>query len=156
MTGADATSHLLHFEDFRTGQTFAFGHYDVTKDEIVAFAREFDPQPHHLDEEAGNRSLLGGLAASGWHICAMTMRMVVDGLISKAANRGGVGADECRWMKSVKPGDVLRMEVEVLETRPSKNMPRIGLVRLACRVFNQREQVALLNMTPILARRGAQ
>jgi acyl dehydratase len=85
----------------------------------------------------------------------MTMRMVVDGFISRAANRGGVGAEECRWMKPVKPGDVLRVEMEVLETRESKSMPDIGFVRVSCRVFNQREQVAVINMTPILARRGA-
>jgi acyl dehydratase len=150
-----ATSPLLHFEDFHVGQVFSFGRYEVTKEEIVAFASEFDAQPHHLDEEAGRRSLLGGLAASGWHICAMTMRMLVDGLINKAANRGGVGADECRWMKPVKPGDVLRLEVEVLETKPAKTMADVGFLRLACRVFNQREQVALINMTPIIAQRGA-
>lgn len=148
-------AELLHFEDFQPGQSFAFGGYEVTREEIVEFAREFDPQPHHLDEEAGKRSLLGGLAASGWHICAMTMRMVVDGLIARAANRGGIGADECRWMKPVKPGDILRVEAEVLETRAAKNLPDAGFVRFSFRVFNQREQVALINMTPILARRRA-
>jgi acyl dehydratase len=150
-----ATSVLLHFEDFQPGQSFAFGHYEVTKEEIIEFASEFDPQPHHLDEEAGKRSMLGGLAASGWHVCAMTMRMVVDGFIVKCANRGGVGSDECRWMKPVKPGDILRVEMDVLETRESKNHRNIGFVRVSARVFNQSEQVALVNMTPILARRGA-
>lgn len=147
------TETLLHFEDFHAGQTFAFGHYEVTRDEIVEFAREFDAQPHHLDEEAAKHSLLGGLAASGWHVCGMTMRMVVDGLVSKAANRGGVGADECRWMKPVRPGDILRVEAEVLEARASKSMTGIGFVRICCRVYSQREQVALITMTPIIARR---
>jgi acyl dehydratase len=155
MTTADVTAELLHFEDFRAGQKFAFGRYEVTKEEIIEFATEFDPQPHHLDEEAGKRSMLGGLAASGWHVCAMTMRMVDDEFILKCANRGGVGSDECRWMKPVKPGDVLRVEMEVLETRDSKNLSTVGFVRFSCRVFNQREQVAMINMTPILARRGA-
>jgi acyl dehydratase len=132
-----------------------FGHYEVTKEEIVEFAAEFDPQSHHMDEEAARHSLLGGLAASGWHICGMTMRMVVDGLISKSANRGGVGADECRWMKPVKPGDVLRVELDVLETTAPKSRPDIGFVKVSCRVFNQREQVAMVNMTPMLARRGS-
>ncbi|HEY5049055.1 MAG TPA: MaoC family dehydratase [Rhizomicrobium sp.] len=150
-----APSPLLHFEDFHPGQTFVFGHYAVSREEIVEFAGEFDPQPHHLDDDAGKRSLLGGLAASGWHVCAMAMRMVVDGLIVKAANRGGVGADECRWMKPVRPGDILRVEVEVLETRASTSRSDIGFVHVACRIFNQREQVALLAMTPILARRRA-
>jgi acyl dehydratase len=155
MTTIDVTAELLHFEDFHPGQLFAFGRYDVTKEEIIEFATEFDPQPHHLDEEAGKRSMLGGLAASGWHVCAMTMRMVDDEFIVKCANRGGVGSDECRWMKPVKPGDVLRVEMDVLETRESKNNPAIGFVRFSCRVFNQSDQVALINMTPILARRGA-
>lgn len=148
-------SDLLHFEDFQTGQSFSFGHYVVTKAEIVEFAREFDPQPHHLDEEAGRHSLLGGLAASGWHICAMTMRMMCDGLILKSANRGGAGADEARWMKPVRPGDILRVEADVQETRPSKSMPEAGFVKFTCRVFNQREQVAMISMTPIIARRGS-
>src|SRR5271155_4599587 len=100
------SGELLHFEDFAVGRRFFGGPYRVAKDEIFAFAREFDPQPHHLDEEAGKRSMLGGLAASGWHICAMTMRMVVDGFVVRCANRGGIGSDECRWMKPVKPGDV--------------------------------------------------
>jgi len=148
-------SDLLHFEDFHEGQTFSFGCYEVTQEEIIEFAREFDAQPQHLDDDAGRRTILGGLAASGWHVCAMTMRMLCDGLLLKAAGCGGVGADECRWMKPVRPGDVLRLEVEVLETRRSKSLPDAGFVRLSCRVFNQREQVALLNTTPIIARRGA-
>jgi acyl dehydratase len=148
-------SDLLHFEDFHKGQTFSFGRYQVTKEEIIAFAREFDAQPQHLEEGAGRRTILGGLAASGWHVCAMTMRMLCDGLLLKSAGRGGLGADECRWIKPVRPGDVLRLDVEVLETRRSRNIPDIGFVRLSCRVFNERAQVALLNTTPILARREA-
>ncbi len=148
-------NNLLHFEDFHQGQSFAFGRYEVTREEIVEFAGEFDAQPQHLDEAAGSRSILGGLAASGWHVCAMTMRMLCDGLLLKTAGRGGVGADECRWIKPVRPGDVLRLEVEVLETRPSRNLPDAGFVRLSCRVFNRHEQVALLNTTPIVARREA-
>ncbi len=155
MTAVDATSQLLHFEDFHAGRAFAFGRYEVTKEEIIAFARAFDPQPHHLDEEAGKRSLLGGLAASGWHVCAMAMRMFVDGLVVKAANRGSVGAEECRWMKPVKPGDVLRMEIEALELPMPAATVDNGLVRFSCRIFNQREQVALLDLTLALARRGA-
>jgi acyl dehydratase len=148
-------SDLLHFEDFHTGQKFSFGRYEVTKEDILEFAREFDPQPQHLYDHAGQRTLLGGLAASGWHVCAMTMRMLCEGLLLKAANRGGVGAEECRWLRPVRPGDVLRVEVEVLETRASKNLADAGFVRLSCNIFNQCEQVALLNTTPIVARRGA-
>jgi len=148
------TQTLLHFEDFTLGRTFEGGPYAVTKEEIVEFAREFDPQPHHLDEEAAKTSLLGGLAASGWHTCAMTMRMFADMLMPVAAARGGIGSPEGRWMKPVRPGDVLRLEAEVIEVKASASKP-IGFVTFACKVFNQREQVATIQMTPIIATRSA-
>jgi acyl dehydratase len=143
---------LLHFEDFPVGRTFECGPYTVSKEEIFDFAAEFDPQPHHLDEDAAKKSLLGGLSASGWHVCAMTMRMFADGIILKTANRGGAGAREGRWMKPVRPGDVLRLEVEVVDAKPSQSKP-FGFVTFDCRVFNQSEQVALVSMTPVVARR---
>ncbi len=146
---------LLYFEDFAIGRIFACGSYPVTREEIVEFAREFDPQPHHLDEEAGRRSMLGGLAASGWHVCAITMRLFADHLIAKAAGRGGVGSREARWMKPVRPGDVLRMEAEVVDLKAPRSRPEFGFVTFDCRVFSAREQVALVSMTPIIARRGA-
>ena len=152
--GIDGMSTPLHFEDFTLGRTFAGGPYCVTKDEIVEFAREFDPQPHHLDEDAAKHSLLGGLAASGWHTCAMTMRMFADAVIARAEARGGIGSPEGRWMKPVRPGDVLRLEAEVIEIKASASKP-FGFVTFACRVFNQREQVALVVMTPIFALRAA-
>ena len=145
-------SALLHFEDFEIGRIFDCGHYAVTRDEIVEFARAFDPQPHHLDEEAAKASLLGGLAASGWHICAMTMRMFADTLVPLAAAQGGIGSPEGRWMKPVRPGDLLRAQAEVVEARPSGTKP-FGYVTFACKVFNQREQVALILMTPVIAKR---
>jgi acyl dehydratase len=145
-------TELLHFEDFPVGRTFACGPYDVTKEEIFEFASQFDPQPHHLDEDAANKSMLKGLSASGWHVCAITMRMFADGVILKSASRGGAGAREARWIKPVRPGDVLRLEVEVMEARPSQSKP-IGFVTFDCRVFNQSEQVALVSMTPVVARR---
>jgi len=147
-------SDLLHFEDFTVGRKFDCGPYHVTREEIVEYAREFDPQPHHLDEEAAKKSILGGLAASGWHTCAMTMRMFADMMMPIAAARGGVGSPEGRWMKPVRPGDVLRAEAEVIEARPSASKP-FGTVTFACKVFNKREQVALIKMTPIIAKRGA-
>ncbi len=143
-----------HFEDFFVGQKLAFGHYEVTKEEIIAFAREFDPQPHHLDEEAGKRSILGGLAASGWHVCSMAMRMCVDGLFAKAQARGGAGVEDCRWLKPVKPGDVLRMEVEILSLRAHPRRP-VGFVQMRWDIFNQRELVCSIVTTPLFARRGA-
>jgi acyl dehydratase len=145
-------AELLHFEDFTVGRIFACGPYAVTKEEILEFAREFDPQPHHLDEDAANKSMLKGLSASGFHVCAMTMRMFADGVILKTANRGGAGVREVRWMKPVRPGDVLRLDVEVADAKPSASKP-VGFVTFDCRVFNQREQVALVSMTPIVAKR---
>lgn len=144
----------LYFEDFHLGRTFDCGPYAVTKEEIVEFACEFDPQPHHLDEEAAKRSMLGGLAASGWHVCAMTMRMFADTMIPVMAARGGSGSREARWMKPVCPGDVLHVEAEVVDTKQSNGRSDIGHVTFACRVFNQDEQVALVFMTPIIAKRG--
>jgi acyl dehydratase len=146
-------AELLHFEDFPVGRKFAFGSYEVTKEEIFEFAREFDPQPHHLDEEAAKSSMLKGLSASGWHVCAITMRIFADHMISRAAGRGGVGSREARWMKPVRPGDVLRLEAEVVEAKASSSKP-VGFVTFDCRVFNQIEQVALISMTPIIARRA--
>jgi acyl dehydratase len=144
---------VLHFEDFTIGRVFPCGPYHVTKEQIFEFAREFDAQPHHLDEDAAAKSMLKGLSASGWHVCAMAMRMLCDGVILKAKNLGGVGAPEARWMKPVRPGDTLRMDVEVRETKPSHSKP-LGFVTLDCRVFNQTEQVALVTMTPIIGRRA--
>lgn len=143
---------LQTFEDFPVGRVVDCGTYRVSKDEILEFARQFDPQPHHLDEEAGKKSILGGLAASGWHICAIAMRLFADGVVLKAANRGGAGAREGRWMKPVRPGDLLRMEAEVVETKPSQSKP-FGFVTFDCRIFNETEQVAMISMTPIIARR---
>lgn len=143
----------LYFEDFHVGRTFECGPYPVTREEIVAFAEEFDPQPHHLDEEAAARSLLGGLAASGWHVCAMTMKMFADHMIPRMAARGGSGSREARWMKPVRPGDILRLEATVVGTKQSRGRPGIGHVTFECRVFNQRELAAIVYMTPVIATR---
>ncbi|HEY1631692.1 MAG TPA: MaoC family dehydratase [Rhizomicrobium sp.] len=144
-------AELLRFEDFPVGRVFACGPYAVTKEEVFEFAREFDPQPHHLDEGAASRSMLKGLSASGWHVCAMAMRMLADGVILKADNRGGAGAREARWIKPVRPGDVLRMEAEVVAARASQSKP-IGFITFDCRIYNAMEQVALVSMTPIVGR----
>jgi acyl dehydratase len=149
------SGELLHFEDFAIGRTFFGGPYRVTKDEIFAFAREFDPQPHHLDEEAAKHSMLGGLSASGWHVSAIAMRLFAEAVILKTNNLGGPGCDDGRWMKPVRPGDVLMFEAEVLSARPSGSRPEIGFVKFAWRLFNQREQVAEFVVTTMPARRGA-
>jgi acyl dehydratase len=143
---------LQAFEDFPVGRVIDCGTYRVSKDEILDFARQFDPQPHHLDEEAGKQSILGGLSASGWHVCAIAMRLFADAVVLKADNKGGAGAREARWMKPVRPNDLLRMEAEVVETKPSQSKP-FGFVTFECRIYNEREQVAMISMTPIIGRR---
>jgi len=148
------SNELLHFEDFALGQKFYGGPYRVSQAEILEFAHEFDPQPHHLDDEAGKHSMLGGLSASGWHICAMAMRLFADSVILKTANRGGPGCEDCRWLKPVQPGDALMLEAEVIEARPSASRPEIGFVKFAWRLFNQRGQVAELLVTTMPAKRG--
>ncbi|MFL5238013.1 MAG: MaoC family dehydratase [Rhizomicrobium sp.] len=146
-------SHPVYFEDFHVGQKFAFGHYEVTKNDIFEFAREFDPQPHHLDEEAAERSLLGGLSASGWQAGAIAMRLCAEHLLNKTKAAGGAGVEECRWLKPVRPGDSLRMEVEILEVTPHPRRPA-GFVKMLWALFNQREQVTRIVTTPIIHRRG--
>jgi acyl dehydratase len=143
---------LQAFEDFPVGRVIDCGTYRVSKDEILDFASQFDPQPHHLDDEAGKQSILGGLSASGWHVCAIAMRLFADAVVLKADNKGGAGAREARWMKPVRPNDLLRMEAEVVETKPSQSKP-FGFVTFECRIYNEREQVAMISMTPIIGRR---
>ncbi|HVZ69626.1 MAG TPA: MaoC family dehydratase [Rhizomicrobium sp.] len=144
---------LQKFEDFPVGRVIDCGTYRVTKDEILEFARQFDPQPHHLDDEAGKKTMLGGLSASGWHVCAIAMRLFAEGVVLNADNKGGAGAREARWMKPVRPNDLLRMEAHVVEAKPSQSKP-FGFVTFECRIFNEREQVAMVSMTPIIGRRA--
>ena len=121
-------AELLHFEDFRGGQVFRLGGHTLTAEEIIAFASEFDPQPQHTDPEAAKHSMLGGLAASGWHLGALAMRMMVDGLLIRTTSMGAPGVDELQWRKPVLVGDRIRMDGEVLDTRLSSKPDR-GFVR---------------------------
>ncbi len=146
---------MLYFEDFAAGQNFSFGPYRVTKEEIFEFAGQFDPQPHHLDEEAAGKSMLGGLSASGWHTSAMAMRLFVDGLWSRTATRGGAGVDDARWLKPVRPGDTLRLEVEVTATRAGKRRMDFGYVECRWALFNQTEQVAAFDIAATVLHRKA-
>jgi acyl dehydratase len=147
---------LVHFEDFAPGQIREWGPRTVTREEIVAFASEFDPQPMHLDESAAKESILGGLAASGWHTCAIMMRMFCDGLLLNSTSQGSPGIDETKWLKPVRPGDALTVRHTVLEARPSKSRPDIGLVRHQCEVLNQRgERVMEMRFTSMFGKRSA-
>jgi acyl dehydratase len=130
-----------YLEDFAVGQVFKTGRKRVDKDEIFAFAREFDPQPYHLDEKAAQQSVFGGLAASGWHTAAMTMRLMVDGEFKPAGGILGVGFDELSWPRAVRPGDELYVQSEVLEVRPSKSRPDRGMIRVRNTTLNQNDEV---------------
>ena len=117
-----------YFEDFAAGQTFALGTHTMTRDEIVDFARQFDPQPFHVDEEAAQASPFGGLIASGWHTAAVFMRLYVDALLSDAASMGSPGISELRWLAPVRPGDTLTGRFIVESVQPSSKRPDRGTV----------------------------
>ncbi len=129
------SDNLLHYEDFTVGRVFPLGPYNVTAEEIIAFAEEFDPQPQHLSEEGGKASILGGLAASGFHVCGMAMRMLVDGVFHNSDIKGGIGADDIRWLKPVRPGDVLTGTVSVEEARLSGKDTTRGYVTTRLNIF---------------------
>jgi acyl dehydratase len=126
-----------YLEDFAAGQTFGSGQLSIDKERARAFAAEFDPQPFHLDEEAARHTILGGLAASGWHTAAVTMRLLVESELKPAGGIVGAGFDEFCWPRPVRPGDTLRIESEVLEVRPSKSRPEHGLIKVRTTTLNQ-------------------
>ncbi|HSD43337.1 MAG TPA: MaoC family dehydratase [Burkholderiales bacterium] len=128
-------------EDFAAGQRYGgAGRIRVESERIVRFAAEFDPQPFHLDETAAKGSMFGGLAASGWHTAAMTMRLLVESDLKPAGGIVGAGFDEFRWPRPVRPGDELRVESEVLEVRASKSRPDTGLIKVRTTTLNQRDE----------------
>ena len=131
------------WEDFPVGRVREFGGLPVTRDAVIAFAHDFDPQPFHLDDAAAEASLFGRLAASGWHTCAMAMRMMCDAYLLEAASLGSPGVDQLRWLKPVYPGDTLHMRMEVLEARPMNSRPDVGLVRTRWEVINQAGDLVL-------------
>src|SRR3954468_15827423 len=131
---------MRYLEDFAVGQKFGSATLRVEEERVKRFAAEFDPQPFHLDEAAARATLFGGLAASGWHTAAMTMRLLVESELKPAGGIVGAGFDEFRWPRPVRPGDELRIEVEVLEVRPSKSRPEQGMVKLRTTTLNQRNE----------------
>jgi acyl dehydratase len=130
----------LYLEDFAVGQVFRSASLSVDTAAIKSFAAQFDPQPFHLDEAAAKGTLFGGLAASGWHTAALTMRMLVDGGAPIAGGIIGAGTDEMRWPRPVRPGDRLRVESEVLEVRPSRSRPDQGRVKMRTTTLNQNDE----------------
>ena len=129
-----------YFEDLEVGDTREFGSYEATKEEILEFAEQYDPQPFHVDEEQAEQSMFGGLIASGWHTASMTMRMLVDNVMAESKATGAVGVDELRWRQPVRPGDTLTVETEVLAKEPDY-MPGIGLVRSGTTVYGDGTEV---------------
>jgi acyl dehydratase len=143
------------FEDFTAGTTHRHGATLMTRESIVGFATEFDPQPFHLDEAAGEASLLGGLAASGWHSCAVMMRLICDGLLLDATSMGSPGVEELRWSKPVRPGDTLSLLWTVLETRASNSRADMGLVKFRFELVNQRDEKVLSMQNVVMFGRRA-
>lgn len=142
----------LRFADFRPGQRFRSASRTITAEEIKAFARDYDPQPFHLDEAAAAGTLFEGLAASGWHTAAVAMRLNVDGGLPVAGGVIGAGIDELRWPAPVRPGDTLTAENEVLEVIPSASRPGQGRIRAACRVTNQEGETVLSFIATLVVR----
>jgi acyl dehydratase len=143
----------LNFEDFPPGHFGTYGPRRVSREEMLAFAAEYDPQPMHLDEEAASRSMLKGLSGSGWHLCSIMMRMMFDFYIGRTASLGSPGVNELRWL--LRPGDDLTLDVEVAEARVSRSRPETGIVTFKSRVRNA-AGVALCEMvSPIIVRRRA-
>ena len=144
---------MIYLEDLEVGRKASFGSYHVTREEVLAFARQYDAQPFHLSDEAAAQTHFGRIAASGWHTCAMTMAMIVENLGAEPqAGLGSPGVDELRWLKPVYPGDTLRVESEITEVTPSRSKPDIGSFRTLVTVFNQ-DDVAVLTFTSIVLMR---
>ncbi|HLW03276.1 MAG TPA: MaoC family dehydratase [Ktedonobacterales bacterium] len=133
-----------YFEDFHVGDTYELGETaQITAEEIIAFARQFDPQPFHLDAEQAKDSLFGQLVASGWHTVSLLMRLLVDGFLSHTISMGSPGVDEVRWLRPLRPGDTMHARFIVLEATPSKSRPTMGVVRSKCEAFNQDGELIL-------------
>ena len=126
-----------YFEDFRAGEVIELGRHEVSEEEIVGFARQWDPQPFHVDPEAARQSVFGGLIASGWHTGAMWMRLYVGAMLDTAASQGSPGVEDLRWLAPVRPGDTLSGRLTVLDVRPSERRLDRGTVRIRGEMVNQ-------------------
>lgn len=145
----------LTFEDFPPGRLGTYGPRHVSRDEILAFAAEFDPQPMHLDEDAARRTMLNGLSGSGWHLCSLTMRMMFDGFIGRTASLGSPGVNELRWLSPLRPGDEVTIDVDVTEARVSRSRPETGIVTFKVVARNAAGQVLCEMVSPIIVKRRA-
>jgi acyl dehydratase len=143
----------LTFEDFKPGRFGSFGPRRVTREEMLAFAAEFDPQPMHLDADAANRSMLKGLSGSGWHLCSIMMRMMFDGFIGRTASLGSPGVNELRWLAPLRPDDELTLDIDVTEARVSRSRPETGIVTFHGMARNGAGETLCEIVTPIIVER---
>jgi len=133
----------IWWEDLEVGQVRDLGSLSPTREDILAFAGQFDPQPFHLDDEAARASVFGALCASGWHTCAMAMRLMVTNFLHETSSLGSPGLESLKWLKPVFPGDVLRLQHTITEKRPMNSRPDVGLVRTVWEMFNQKGEKVL-------------
>ena len=144
---------LIYFDDLDLGAKTVFGHYDVTREEVLEFARKYDPQPFHLSDEDAAKTHFGRIAASGWHTCAMTMAVIARKVVAeKQAGLGAPGVDELRWLKPVYPGDRLTVTGTIVEKTPSRSKPEIGVIRTETVVTNQ-DDVPVMRFTSVVMMR---
>lgn len=152
----DPQAHIRYYwEDLTVGTVIDVGRITVDRDEVLAFARQFDPQPFHLDDEAAARSIFGKLSASGWHTCAMVMGQMARHFLNHSASLGSPGLEKLKWLKPVYPGDTLSLRQTITEARPMNSRPDVGLVRTLWEAFNQHgEQVLLVDAYAMFRRRS--
>lgn len=139
----DARTARICYEDFEPGSVKSYGPRLVTREEIIEFAAEFDPQPMHLDEEAASKSMLKGLSGSGWHTCAIMMRMIYDGFLHESSSLGAPGVEEVRWIRPLRPNDELTIRITCLEKRNSGSRPNVGIVRFNLEMLNAKDEIIL-------------
>ena len=144
---------MLYLDDLQPGQTFGSGRLEVDEARIKSFAAEFDPQPFHLDDAAARATIFRGLAASGWHTAAMTMRLLVESEFRPAGGIVGAGFDEFKWPKPVRPGDELHLKIEVLEVRPSKSRPEQGIAKIRTTTLNQNDEPVQISVGSLVVPR---
>src|SRR5579871_6915781 len=149
-----AGKSTLYLDDLQVGQRFKSGSYALSADRIKSFAAEFDPQPFHLDEDLASRTVFKGLAASGWHTAAVTMRLLVDGNMPIGDGIVGVGG-EIAWPRPTRPGDVLRVETEIMEITPSRTRPDRGIVTIRCETRNQKDDIVQTLLAKVVVPRRA-
>lgn len=140
------TQHKFYWEDFKTGETITMGSFSLSEADIVDFARRYDPQPFHIDKAAAEKSFYGGLIASGWHTCCAVMRLMCDSYLLDSASLGSPGMEELRWLRPVRPGDVLTAKRTILDSRPSLSKPDMGIVKSKWEIFNQHDE-CVMSMT---------